>query len=199
MDSKVLFKLGYGLYVVTAKTDKDNGCILNTVMQVTDKPNRILVGVNKGNYTHDMILESRALNVSILSTVAPFSVYEHFGYQSGRNTDKFAGYGAAARSANGLYYITEGTNGYLSGSVENVMDCGTHSVFLVDVEAGEVLDDAPSVTYEYYQDFVKPKPETKQKKGFVCKICGFVYEKEELPADYICPVCRHGAEAFEPL
>lgn len=199
MDSKVLFKLGYGLYVVTAKTDKDNGCILNTVMQVTDKPNRILVGVNKGNYTHDMILESRALNVSILSTVAPFSVYEHFGYQSGRNTDKFAGYGAAVRSANGLYYITEGTNGYLSGSVENVMDCGTHSVFLVDVEAGEVLDDAPSVTYQYYQDFVKPKPETKQKKGFVCKVCGFVYEKEELPADYICPVCRHGAEAFEPL
>lgn len=202
VEPDAFFKLSYGLFVLSARDEKgDNGCIINTVMQITDTPKRLAIAVNKANRTHDMILETGRFNISVLTTEAPFRIFEQFGFQSGRNTDKFKDYTCSARSENGLLYITEATNAFFSAEVKEVRDCGTHSVFLADVTEAKVLSGTPSVTYQYYFDHIKPKPlpPAEDQKGWVCKICGYVYEGEELPPDFICPLCKHGAEDFEPL
>ena len=196
-----MFKLSYGLFVLTAKNEKgDNGCIINTVTQLTDIPKRITIAVNKANYTHDMIMETGEFNVSVLSTDVPFSVFQHFGFQSGKDVDKFETWSQAQRSQNGLLYLNEYTNAFLSGKVISSMDFGTHTLFVADVTEAKVLTNDPSVTYAYYFDHVKPKPLNLEKKeGFICKICGYVYEGDELPEDFICPLCKHGADDFERL
>ena len=202
IDMKTMFKLSYGLFVLTAKDgDKDNGCIVNTVAQITETPLRISVTVNKANYTHDMIMKTGEFNVSILAESVPFRVFQIFGFQSGRSADKFADCDHDARTANGIRYIPKYTTGIISAKVAESYDYGTHTLFIADVRQAFVVSDESSVTYQYYFDHVKPKPQPPKadKKGFVCKICGHVYEGEELPADYICPLCKHGAADFEPL
>lgn len=202
MDKRVMFSLTYGLYVVTAKEgDKDNGCITNTAAQVTDTPNRISLTVNKSNYTHDMIMRTGEFNVSILSQKAKFDTFKHFGFQSGRDVDKFADYPTAERAANGLYYITDGVNAWMSAKVVQTVDLGTHTMFIADVTDGEQLTSDPSTTYSYYQSNIKPAPAAPKssKTTWVCKVCGYVYEGEEIPADFICPLCKHGAADFEKV
>ena len=195
MDNKALFKLSYGLFVLTAREgEKDNGCIINTAIQLTGSPCRISIAVNKSNYTHDMVLRTGVFNVSVLTEEATFWVFRHYGFQSGRDTDKFAGI-PENRTENGLRYIDGCTNAVLSGKVVQTVDCGTHTLFIAEVTDAKVLSNDNSVTYQYYFDNIKPKPE--KKKGWVCKICGYVYEGEELPADFVCPLCKHGAEDFE--
>lgn len=199
MDQQAMYKLSYGLFVLTAQDGgRDNGCIVNTVTQVTSSPNRITVAVNKQNLTHDMILASGLFNASILSTQAPFAVYQHFGFQSGRTTDKFPG-SSFPRAANGLIYIPEAACAYLSGKVIATTDLGTHTLFLADVTDAAVLTDAEPATYAYYHANVKPAPQATQKKGWRCKICGYVYEGETLPPDFVCPLCKHGAGDFERI
>lgn len=196
IDSKAMFKLSYGLFVLTAREgSRDNGCIINTAGQLTSTPNRIQIAVNKQNFTHDMILRTGIFNVSVLSREATFWVFRHYGFQSGRDVDKFAGL-SEDRTANGLRYVEGCTNAVLSGQVISTVDLVTHTLFIADVTEAMVLGSEPSMTYQYYFDHVKPKPEPK-KTGWVCKICGYVYEGEELPADFVCPVCKHGAEDFE--
>ena len=201
IDPNAMFKLSYGLFVLSAKDgDKDNGCIINTVMQVTDVKKRIAIAVNKANYTHEMIRKTGEFNVSVLTTEVPFKVFQQFGFQSGRDADKFAQGGAEARTANGLRYIPEYSNAVISGKVTEEYDYDTHTLFVADVTEAAVLSNVPSVTYQYYFDHIKPKPQpTTEKKGYVCKICGYIYEGDELPADYICPLCKHGVEDFEKL
>ena len=199
MDTKALFKIGYGLYVLTANDEKDNGCIINTVMQVTSNPLQIAIAVNKRNYTTAMIQKTRKFNISVLSEKADFNIYKHFGYQSGKDVNKFENFSDTKRSPNGVLYITSGTNAYISAYVQQEIDLGTHFLFIGQLVASENLSDDKSATYEYYQNNVKPKPETNNKKGWRCKICGYIYEGEELPADYICPICKHGAVDFEKL
>ena len=201
MDNKAMFKIGYGLYILTAKEGKkDNGCVINTAIKVTSKPNRISVTVNKQNYTHDMIMKTGVFNVSILSEKATFDVFKHFGFQSGRDVDKFADYKDATRSENGLYYVTGDTNAYISGKVINTLDLGTHTMFIADVTDAEVLADVPTTSYDYYQKNIKTKPEAPKKvTGYVCKICGYIYEGDPLPEDFICPICKHGAADFEKI
>lgn len=199
MDQAAMFKLGYGLYVLTAKGEKDNGCIVNTVMQITTTPNRIIATVNKMNLTHDIILNTKEFNVSILSTECSFDVFKHFGYQSGKNVNKFEEYKNCKRAENGIYYITEGTNAYISAKVADTVDCGTHTMFIADVTDATILSSDSSVTYDYYQSNIKPKPEQPKKSGFRCKICGYIYEGDELPEDFICPICKHGASDFERI
>ncbi len=201
MDSKALLNVSYGLYVLTAKEDNvDNGCIINTVMQITNcEPFHLIVSVCKQNRTHDMIMKSKEFNVSMLTTSAPFKVFEHFGFQSGKNVNKFAECGAAApRSSNGIIYIPKHTNSYFSAKVYKEVDCETHTIFVAEITEAEVLSSEPSLTYTYYHDHVKPKPKTK-KGGYVCKICNFIYEGDELPANYICPLCKHGVVDFEKI
>lgn len=199
IEPTAMFKLSYGLFVLTAKDgNKDNGCIINTVMQVTDSPKRISIAVNKANFTHDMILKTGVFNVSVLSEEAKFGIFERFGFSSGRDTDKFDNFNNISRSENGLIYLTESANALLSGRVTDTRDCGTHTEFFADVTEAKVLSDAHSMTYQYYFDNVKPKPQ-KKVKGYICKICGYVYEGETLPPDFICPLCKHGAEDFEPI
>ena len=201
MDKKAMYNLSYGLFVLTARRwDKDNGCIINTAGQVTSAPNRISITVNKENFTHDMIRDTGKFNISILSETADFSLFRHFGFQSGGTADKFADYSACERSANGLYYITEGTNAFISAAVEQTVDLGTHTMFIAAVEDMEVLSREPSATYAYYQSSIKPKPERKPEKTvWRCTVCGYVYEGEELPADFICPLCKHPASDFEKV
>ena len=201
MDPAAFFKLSYGLFVLTAREgEKDNGCIINTAQLLTDTPKRITIAVNKQNLTHDMILRTGVFNVSVLTEKVPFKVFQHFGFQSGRDTDKFAGW-EGPRSANGLCYLPEYTNALLSGRVISTADYGTHTLFVAEVTEARILSEEPSVTYSYYFQHIKPKPQpqAEQKKGFVCKICGYVYEGDTLPEDFICPLCKHGAEDFEPL
>ena len=203
MNKKAMYNLSYGLFVLTARSgEKDNGCIINTAGQVTSTPNRITVTVNKENYTNDMICESGKFNISVLSERADFALFRHFGFQSGRTVDKFADYSACKRSENGLYYITQGTNAYLSATVEQTIDLGSHTMFIASVEDMDVLSQDPSATYAYYQSSIKPKPEQEQKVSggkvvWRCTICGFAYEGEELPPDYVCPLCKHPASDFE--
>ena len=198
VDPTAMFKLSYGLFVLTAKDGRDNGCIINTVTQITDTPKRISIAVNKANLTHDMILKTGEFNVSVLSTDADFGLFKRFGFQSGRDADKFEGLDTLARSSNGLLYLTQAANALISGKVIQALDFGTHTLFIADVTEARVLDNAPSLTYAYYFEHVKPKPQAfNQPKGWVCKICGYVYEGDELPADFICPLCKHGAEDFE--
>ena len=198
IEPNAMFKLSYGLFVLTAGGEKDNGCIINTVTQITDSPKRISIAVNKANYTHDLILKSGTFNVSILDTNADFALFTRFGFQSGREANKFEGLESVAHSENGLMYLTEMSNAFLSGKVIQTLDYGTHTVFIADVTEAKVLESAPSMTYAYYFDHVKPKPNNlTTPHGWVCKICGYIYEGDELPADYICPLCKHGAEDFE--
>lgn len=202
MDTKAMFKLGYGLYILTSQSgNQDNGCIINTVTQVTSNPNRISITVNKSNYTHDMIVREGIFNVSVLTTNASFAVFQRFGFQTGRECNKFEGYTSGKRAENGVLYCTEDTNAFISGKVVNQMDLGTHTMFIADVTDCQVLSDAPSVTYDYYQNNIKPQPKQEESgvKGYRCTICGYIYEGEELPEDFICPLCKHGAEAFEPI
>ncbi|MBD9223478.1 flavin reductase, partial [bacterium] len=166
---------------------------------VTSNPLQVAIALNKKNYTNEMIQKTRKFNLSILSEKADFSIYEHFGYKSGRDMDKFATFCDVKRSPNGLLYITKGTNAYLSAYVQNEIDLGTHSLFIGQLVASENLNDDKSATYDYYQNNVKPKPENTVKKGWRCKICGYIYEGEDLPVDYICPICKHGAVDFEKL
>ena len=202
IEPNALFKLSYGLFVRSAQDKNgDNACIINTVMQVTDSPKRIAIAVNKANLTHDQIAETGTFTVSVLSQDAPFAVFERFGFQSGRTVDKFAGFESVARAENGLLYLTRFANSFISAHVISSEDCGTHTVFTAEITEAKMLSAAPSVTYEYYFSNIKPKPQPPEgsKKGFVCKICGYVYEGETLPPDFICPLCKHGAEDFEPL
>lgn len=202
IEPNAMFKLSYGLFVLSAQENgMDNGCIINTVTQLTDTPKRITIAVNKGNLTHDMIVRTGQFNVSVLSEDVPFKVFEQFGFHSGRDTDKFAGFTDFERSDNGLTYLTRYTNSFISAKVIASTDYGTHTLFVADVTEAKVLTSEPSVTYAYYFANIKPKPQPPEegKKGFICKICGYVYEGETLPPDYICPLCKHGAEDFEPL
>lgn len=201
IDPNAMFKLSYGLFVLTANDgSKDNGCIINTVMQVTDVKKRITIAVNKANYTHDIIKKTGEFNISVLTTDAPFKLFQQFGFQSGRDVDKFAQGGAEARTANGLRYVPEYSNAVISGKVTEAYEYDTHTLFVADVTEAAVLSNVPSVTYQYYFDHIKPKPQpTTEKKGYVCKICGYIYEGETLPDDFICPLCKHGAADFEKL
>ena len=194
-----LFKIGYGLYVVTSNDGKkDNGLIVNTVSQVTNTPNKIAVTINKENYSHHIIKQTGKMNVNCLSVDAPFSVFEKYGFASGRNTDKFAG-ADVQRSDNGLVFLPRYINSFMSLKVEEYVDLDTHGMFICTVTEARVIDNKDTMTYSYYFENVKPKPEADGKKGFVCKVCGYVYEGEVLPDDFICPLCKHGAADFEPI
>lgn len=198
-DMSALYRIGYGLYVVTSNDGKKhNGLIVNTVTQVSDSPNRIAVNINKANYSHHVIKQTGILNVNCLSVDAPFRVFERFGFQSGRNTDKFEGLKTTC-SDNGLVILGEYINAVMSLKVEDYVDLGTHGMFICSVTEARVISDRDTMTYTYYQNNVKPKPQTEGKKGWVCKICGYIYEGEELPEDYICPLCKHGAADFEKI
>ena len=198
-DLTALFNIGYGLYVVTSNDGKkDNGLIVNTVTQLTNTPNRVAVAINKANYSHHVIKQTGIMNVNCLSTDAPFSVFERFGFQSGRTADKFAGL-APLRSDNGLAFLPRYINSFMSLKVEQYLDFDTHGLFVCSITEARVISSVETMTYTYYQNNVKPKPQTEGKKGFVCKVCGYIYEGEELPEDYICPLCKHGAADFEPI
>ena len=198
-DMKALFNIGYGLYVVTSNDGtKDNGLIVNTVSQLTSTPNRIAVCINKQNYSHHVIKQTGIMNVNCLDTSAPFSVFQKFGFQSGRNADKFLGIDEL-RSDNGLRFLPRYINSFMSLRVEDYMDLGTHGMFICSVAEARVMGKQESMTYSYYHKNVKPKPQTEGKKGYVCKICGWVYEGDPLPEDIICPLCKHGAADFEPI
>lgn len=198
-DMSALFKIGYGLYVVTSNDgNKDNGLIVNSVTQLTNNPCLIAVNINKANYSHHVIKQSGIMNVNCLSVDAPFQVFQNFGFQSGRTADKFAGT-TPLRSDNGLIFLPRYINAFLSLKVEQYIELETHGMFICSVTEARVISDAESMTYAYYQKNVKPKPETEGKKGFVCKVCGYVYEGDELPEDFICPLCKHGAADFEPI
>lgn len=201
IDNNAMFKLSYGLFVLSAKQgDKDNGCIINTVTQITASPLRISIAVNNANYTHDMIKETKEFNISVLTTDTPFKVFEQFGFQSGKTADKFAG-SEGNRTENGIRYLNEYTNAVISGKVIEMYEYETHTVFVAEVTEAFSLSNVPSVTYQYYFDNIKPKPKPleEKKNGFVCKICGYVYEGDVLPEDFICPICKHGVEDFERL
>ena len=199
IDPTALFNIGYGLYVVTSNDGaKDNGLIVNTVTQVTSIPNRVAVTINKMNYSCEVIAKTGKLNISTLSQEAPFKIFEHFGFQSGRNVDKFADFEHAQRSSNGLLFLDRYANSYISCNVISQIDLQTHMMFICDVTQCVNLSKVETMSYTYYLSNVKPKPET-EKKGYVCKICGYVYEGSELPEDYICPLCKHGAADFEPV
>ena len=198
-DLSALFNIGYGLYVVTSSDGKkDNGLIVNTITQVTNTPNRIAVTINKENYSHHVIKQTGIMNVNCLSTDAPFSVFEQFGFSSGRNTDKFADL-EPLRSDNGLAFLPRYINSFMSLKVEQYIDLDTHGMFICSITESRVISSVETMTYTYYQNNVKPKPETEGKKGFVCKVCGWIYEGDELPADIVCPLCKHGAADFEPI
>ncbi len=198
-DLTALFNIGYGLYVVTSNDgSKDNGLIVNTVSQITNTPNRIAVAINKQNYSHHVIKQTGIMNVNCLSQSAPFSVFETFGFKSGRNNDKFADC-TPLRSDNGLVFLPRYINSFMSLKVEQYIDLDTHGMFICSVTEARVISDEETMTYTYYQNNVKPKPETEGKKGYVCKVCGWVYEGEELPDDIVCPLCKHGAVDFEPI
>ena len=198
-DPKALFNIGYGLYVVTCNDGKkDNGLIVNTVTQLTDTPMRVAVTINKQNYSHDVIKQSGKMNVNCLTTEAPFKVFEAFGFVSGRNVDKFADC-TPNRSENGLVVLPRYINAFISLEVESYVDIDTHGMFICRVTEAQVLSDKETMTYTYYQKNVKPRPKTEKKNGYVCKICGYVYEGEELPEDFVCPLCKHGASDFEKI
>ena len=198
-DLNALFKIGYGLYVITSNDGKkDNGLIVNTVTQVTSSPNRIAVVINKDNYSHHVIKQTKIMNVNCLNTDAPFKVFETFGFQSGRNVDKFKDC-TPLRSDNGLVFLPKYINSFMSLKVEDYIDLGTHGMFICSITEARVINHTDTMTYTYYQENVKPKPVTEGKKGYVCKVCGWIYEGEELPEDIICPLCKHGASDFEPI
>jgi flavin reductase (DIM6/NTAB) family NADH-FMN oxidoreductase RutF/rubredoxin len=205
MDKKVMNQLSYGLFIVTANVNgKDNGCIINTAVQVASDPNRISIAVNKANHTHDMLMETGKFTISILSEEADFSLFQRFGFQSGRDTDKFAGFRDWKRVPNDTIAVTKGTNGYISGWIEQRIDLGSHTLFIAQVTDGEKFSAVPSATYTYYHQNIKPKPQAvgKTETGetvWRCTICGYEYVGEELPEDFICPLCKHPASDFEKV
>ncbi|WP_033154625.1 flavin reductase [Pseudobutyrivibrio ruminis] len=207
MNTKAMYKLSYGLFVCTAvQGDKINGCIVNTAIQVASEPNSISVAINKANYTHDMVKATGQCNISVISQDATFDLFKHFGFQSGRDVDKFAAYPAAnyQTSENGIPYITVGTDAYFSLKVEQTIDLGSHTLFICEPVAMEVLSDTASATYEYYQSNIKPKPEAvgttpKGETIWRCRICGYEWVGEELPDDFICPICKHPKADFEKI
>lgn len=198
-----MYQLSYGLFVLTAAFEgKDNGCIINTGIQVTSDPNRISIAVNKANFTQELVQKSGRFNLSVLSEAAGFDTFRHFGFQSGRDTDKFGGYPDCKRTANGLYVVTAGTNAFFSATVEQSIDLGTHTLFIAAVDDMELLSGDPPATYAYYQSHIKPKPAQSASSGktaWRCRVCGYVYEGEELPPDFICPLCKHPASDFERI
>ena len=197
IDPTTMFKISYGLFVLTARDgERDNGCIINTAMQVTEQPHVVSVTVNKANHTCDMIQKTKEFNISILTQKTTFELFKQFGFESGRLVDKFANVSYQERMANGIRYVPEYTNGVISGKVLQSIDCGTHMLFIADVTEAITISDEPSATYQYYFDHIKPKPEG-QKQGFICSICGYVFDGDVLPSDFICPLCKHGADAFE--
>ena len=199
IDSKALFKIGYGLYVVTTNDgNRDNGLIVNTVCQLTSTPERVAVTVNKANYSHDTIKKTGKMNVNCLSVEAPFKVFEAFGFKSGRDTDKFADC-TPLRSENGLVVLPKYINSYMSLSVTDYVDLGTHGMFICELTEANVISDVETMSYSYYHKNVKPKPQAEKVKGWVCTVCGYVHDEEELPADFECPLCKHGREVFEPI
>ena len=198
-DLTALFNIGYGLYVVTSNDGKkDNGLIVNTVTQVTDVPNRIAVTINKENYSHHIIKQTGKMNVNCLTVDAPFAVFEKFGFVSGRNVDKFADC-TPLRSDNGLVFLPRYINSFMSLKVEQYVDLDTHGMFICSVGESRVISDRETMTYSYYHENVKPKPETDGKKGYVCRICGYIHEGDTRPDDFICPLCKHGAADFEEI
>lgn len=202
MDISALNNISCGLFVLTAKDgDKQNGCIINTVMQVTVEPVKITVTVSKTNYTAEMIKNTGEFAVSCIDESAKFSLFEHFGFASGRDTDKFANFDGFKKAENGINYITESTNSYICAKVVEVVDVGTHYMFVAEVTEAEKLSDNASATYAYYHANIKPKPQVKpsEKTRWVCKICGYIYEGEELPEGYLCPLCNHPASDFEKI
>ena len=205
MDRKAMYKLSYGLFILTAKeAEKDNGCIINTAIQAASEPNQLSICVNKANYTHDMIERTGKFTVSVLSQNAEFELFKHFGFQSGRDTNKFETFEKCSRGINGIYYITEGTNAYISVTVTKTEDLGSHTMFIGEITDMEVLSNVPSVTYDYYQNNIKPKPQEVGKTEdsqtiWRCRICGYEYVGEELPDDFICPLCKHPASDFEKV
>jgi len=201
MDNAVLGKLGYGLYVLTAREgEKDNGCIINTVMQITSAPPLIgVICVNKQNFTHDMIMKTGKFNLSVLTEEAPFEVFERFGFHSGASYDKFPDCKEIARSVNGLIYLPEYTNAFLSFEVKGTIDFGSHTMFKSEIVTGEILGPAESVTYSYYHRHIKPAPQAAQKTGWRCVICNYIYKGDPLPPDFICPICKHGVKDFVKL
>ncbi len=199
-DMKALFKIGYGLYVVTSNDgQKDNGLIVNTVAQLTDKPHRVMVSINKANYSHHIIKQTGKMNVNCLNVDAPFKIFENFGFQSGRTVDKFKDEDNILRSNNGLIYLSHYINAYMSLKVEDYVDLDTHGMFICSVEDARTINNVETMTYNYYQNNVKPKPDIGGKKGYVCKVCGYVYEGDELPEDFVCPLCKHGVADFEAI
>lgn len=201
MDTNALFNINYGLYMLTAQLgEKDNGCIINTVMQVTSTPMPVcVVAVNKQNYTHDMLVQSKQFNVSVLTTQAPFALFERFGFQSGAQADKFADYAQIKRSGNRLITLTEHINAWLSFAVTQTMDFGTHTLFRAELVDSAVLNNEKSLSYAHYHKHIKPKPQAAQNKGWRCEICNYVHQDATLPADFICPICKHGASDFVEL
>ena len=198
-ENAALFKIGYGLYVLTTNDgEKDNGCIVNAVMQITNTPNKVAVAINKQNYTHDAVIKTNKLNVNCIAEGAPFSLFQNFGFRSGRDADKLEGV-AFHRSNNGLAVLEENMNAYMSLWVESTVDLDTHTLFICFVTQMDELSDKDTMTYTYYQNNVKPKPQPQKKKGYVCKICGYVHEGDELPEDFICPICKHPASDFEAI
>ena len=205
MDNKAMYKLSYGLFVLTAKVgDKENGCITNTAVQVASDPNTISFAVNKANYTHDMVMETKRANISVISEAADFELFKHFGFQSGRDVDKFADFRDCKYAENGIPYITKGTNAFFSIEVKQTVDLGSHTLFIGEPTAMEVLADTASATYAYYQSDIKPKPEKvgETKTGqtiWRCRICGYEYVGEEMPDDFLCPLCNHPKADFEKI
>lgn len=199
LDPKALFKIGYGLYVITSRDgEKDNGLIVNTVVQLTDSPLRVAVNISKLNYSHDIIKKTGLLNVNCLNNEATFEVFKQFGFQSGKNVNKFEGE-EILRSENGLPVLNNYINAFISLKVDKYIDVGTHGMFICSVTESKIINNIETMTYNYYQANVKPKPDTGKKKGFVCKVCGYVYEGDELPEDYVCPLCKHGPQDFEEI
>ena len=205
MNTKAMYALSYGLFVVSTKVgDKDNGCITNTAIQVTSDPNQIALAVNRANYTNELMKEAGIFNISVISEEADFELFKRFGFQSGRDVDKYAGFADYVRSANGLTYVNKGTNAFLSAKITQQVELSSHTLFIAEVTDMDVLSDAASATYAYYQSNIKPKPEAvgQTKTGetiWRCKICGYEYVGEDLPDDFICPICKHPKADFEMI
>lgn len=199
MNPKALFQISYGLYIAASKFDKKmNGCIVNTVMQVTDNPKQIAIAINKENLTCEIVQKSRMVSLSVLSETAPFSLFEHLGFQSGRKIDKFVNFPFALTKQE-LPYLTSHTSAFIDCKVTNIIDLGSHLLFIATVNDCEVISEEKAMTYSYYHEFVKPKPSDTPVKGWRCMVCGYIYEGEELPPDFICPWCKHGVEDFEKI
>lgn len=199
MNPKALFQISYGLYVAASKFDKKmNGCIVNTVMQITDNPKQLAVAINKNNLTCEIIQKSRMVSLSVLSETAPFALFQHFGFQSGRKVDKFVNY-PFALTRQELPYLTKHTSAFIDCKVTNIVDLGTHLLFIASVNDCEILSGEKAMTYSFYHEFVKPQPAASSAKGWRCNVCGYIYEGEELPPDFICPWCKHGVEDFEKI